>query len=103
MGELAVSFQREMNRESLAVYFKHLSDLTLYQVGLAVKRIIDSDERFPPVSRIKTLGKTFKKERPGPMQDVAQIEEVVLPNDLPRNKEDFFKAMGKLYNQVEVK
>ena len=95
MTELAISFRTETSDAEKKIYFKRLLECTFYQVTLAIDQIIDKDEKFPPVSRIKTLALTFKKERPI-VTDHVQIEEVCLPNDLPRTKEGFFAAMKDL-------
>ena len=100
MGELSVVFGRDVDKPLLSVYFKHLEYLSLYQVSLAVNEIIENDDRFPVLSRIRTLAATKKKERPQPMSEAVQIEEVVMSNDLPRTKEDFFKAMDKLIEKT---
>ena len=102
MAELGVSFNRNIDRETLAVYFKHLSSQTIYQVCMAIDDIIAIDDRFPTVSRVKAIANIQKKNPPRPMQDAEQIEEVALPNDLPRTKEAFFEAMAKLTDKVDV-
>lgn len=102
MGELSVAFGNDITAEVVRVYFKHLSKQTIYQVCRSIDEIIEKDDKFPPVSRIRALADIKKKYPPQPMQDVEQIEEVVLSNDLPKNKEDFFKAMNKLYDDVSI-
>ncbi|MDA3807565.1 MAG: hypothetical protein PF440_06605 [Thiomicrorhabdus sp.] len=102
IGELNIAFGREPNKEQMKVYFKHLQTFTLFQVSMAIMEIIEKDERFPVLSRVRSLAATKKKHKPEPYQDVPQIEEVVLPNDLPRTKEDFFKAMDELVKKVSI-
>ena len=102
IGELSVAFGRELNRELMSVYFKHLEHQTLYQVEIAITEIISKDERFPALSRIKTLADTKKKSKPEPRSDAVQIEEVVMSNDLPRSKEEFFDAMKKITTKMEI-
>ena len=102
MAELGISFNRNVDRETLAVYFKHLSSQTIYQVCRAIDDIIASDEKFPTVSRVKAMANIQKRNAPRPMQNVEQIEEVVHSNDLPRTKEDFFKAMSELTDKVDI-
>ena len=102
MGELGIAFGKPVERETLAVYFKHLSGMTIYQVSRAIDDIISNDDRFPSLSRVKSMACINKKYPPKPMQDVPQVEEVVLSNDLPKTKDDFFKAMKKLCGDVDV-
>ena len=102
MAEMGVAFGKEIDKGVLAVYFKHLSNMTIYQVCRAIDDIISKDDRFPNVSRLKAMAGINKKYPPKPMQDVPQVEEVILPNDLPRTKEGFFAAMKKLCGDVDV-
>lgn len=100
MTRLFYSFGRDIDKMIMAVYFDNLSHLTLFQVSTAIEEIISRDEKFPVSSRISTLAATKRKEKPEPIKDVPQIEEIVLSNDLPRTKEDFFIAMDKLTKKV---
>ena len=101
MGELFLSFGRDIDHSVMAVYFKHLMPLTFYQVTKSVEEIINKDDRFPNLSRVKALASIKKHQPPEPMRDVEQIEEVTLPSDLPRTKEAFFDAMRKLHGDVD--
>lgn len=102
MGELAISFQSDLTNEEIKVYFKRLNEFSIYQVEKAIDKIIDTEDRFPTVKVFRDYARAFKRDPPQPAQDVPQIEERVLPNDLPRNKEDFFDAMHKLYGDVDI-
>ena len=102
MAEMGVAFGRNINKEMLAVYFKHLSKQTIHQVTTAIDEIIAKDERFPTLSRVKAMANVQRKHPRPPMQDVPQIEEVALPNDLPRTKEAFFQAMEKLLGDADI-
>ena len=69
MGELSISFRSGISQIDIDVYFKHLQEFTLYQLRKAVDRIIEQEEYFPKVSKIKTLARTFNsapRERPMP-------------------------------------
>lgn len=103
MGEMAISFRTEIDRETLETYFKKLIGLTLFQVGLSINKITLMDEYFPKLSRVSTLAATFKREPGLPVRDSLQIEEQTFHNDMPRTKEAFFEAMDKLYGKVEAK
>ena len=76
--------------------------MTIYQVCTAIEEIISKDDRFPNVSRVKALASIKKHQTPEPARHVAMIEEAVHSNDLPKTKEEFFKAMNKLCNDVEI-
>lgn len=96
MGEMAIAFRTEVNRETLQVYFSRLQECTMYQVRLAITEITDKDEYFPKLSRIKTLAKAQRREPSRHASDALQIEEQTFSNDLPRTKEEFFAAMKDL-------
>ena len=102
MGEMAVAFREDVDQPLLTVYFKHLISFTMYQVHMAIKDIIRYDARFPKVSRVIAMAGTMKKERPKPMQDVPQLEEVII-NDNLASKEaqaEFFKNIDALLKDV---
>jgi len=103
MGKLSLAFRTETSRESLDVYYESLKSLSMYQVIRAIEEIKDNDEFFPKLSRIKTLAKSFKREPSPKVSECLQIEEQTFSNYLPKNKDDFFKAMNKLLDDVSVK
>ena len=101
MGELSLSFLTEPSKETMRVYFKRLGDCSMNQVRKAINQIIETDDRFPVLSRLKTVALTFRREVPV-VSDALQIEEVVLPNGLPTTKDDFLKAMKDLGEKFDV-
>lgn len=102
MGKLSLAFRTETSRESLDVYYDSLKSLSMYQVHRAIEEIKDNDEYFPKVSRIKTLAKSFKREPSPKVSECPQIEEQTFSNDLPKNKDEFFRAMDKLLDSVSI-
>lgn len=101
MGELAIAFRTEISREDIEVYFKHCQGLTLYQVGLAARDIINSDDRFPTLPRLKSVAR-IQKVKPEIYQDVPQIEEQTFSNDMPKTKEEFFGMIDGIVEGVTV-
>jgi len=96
MAELGVAFQKPVSKETLSVYFKRLSPLTLYQVTRAIEDIIEHDDRFPVLSRLKAVAKIQKKSQPV-YQDVPQIEEITVPAGAPRTREECMEAIDKMF------
>jgi hypothetical protein len=103
MGEMAICFRTEASRADMNVYFKHLRDCSLYQVGRAIKEIIDTRDRFPTVSQIKLLAKSFLIEKSAHVQEENLIEASSVVDDLPKTKEEFFEAMRNLCSSVDVR
>lgn len=102
MGEMSISFRSGISQADIDVYFKRLSECSMHQIRRAIQEIIDKDDYFPKLSKIKTLAKSFLREpNPVPM-DVHLIEEQTFSNDMPKTKEDFFKAMDDLVGKVSI-
>ena len=84
------------------VYFEYLEGCSMYQIDRAIKELIQTGDHFPYLSKVLTLARSFKREPTAPMSDHIQIKEVNPPNDLPRTKDDFFKAMKTLTKKMEA-
>ncbi len=101
MGEMALSFRTEAGSAVFNVYFDKLSDLSMYQVDKAINRIIDQGEKFPTVSGIKKVARTYPRV---PLREDRHLPllELHVPDDAPKTKNDFIKAMAELVKDVDV-
>lgn len=101
IGELALSFRTEAGFATINTYFEKLKDLSMYQVDMAINKIIDQGERFPTVSGIKKVARTYPRQPLRADRHIPLIE-MQVPDDAPRSKEEFLKAMNKLMNDVDI-
>lgn len=102
IGELALSFRTEAGFATINTYFEKLRDLSMYQVDRAINKIIDQGDRFPTVSGIKKEARTYPRQALRVDRHLPMLE-LPIPGDAPKSKEDFFKAMDKLVNDVDIK
>jgi len=60
MGEMAAAFGKDMQRETMATYFKHLADYKIEAIAYAVEQAIKNSERFPVVKLIREHAATYR-------------------------------------------
>lgn len=76
MGEMAAAFSRDMNKETMATYFKHLIDYPLDAVAYAVDKAIKTEERLPVIKTLRELANSYRPpSKRQPITDAPQIEE----------------------------
>lgn len=63
MGEMAAAFNRDMPKETMAVYFKHLIDYPLAAVAWAVDKAIKTDDRLPVIKTIREHAGAYRPPR----------------------------------------
>lgn len=76
MGEAGAAFGRNPEKETMATYFKYLSDYQLDAVRFAVDQAIKTGERFPVIKTLREFANAYRPPSgKKPMTDAPQIAE----------------------------
>lgn len=62
MGEAGAAFGRNPEKETMATYFKYLSDYQLDAVRFAVDQAIKTGERFPVIKTLREFANAYRPQ-----------------------------------------
>ena len=104
MGELGLAFRVDASKEMMAVYWKHLHDRSMYQVGHAITDIIRSGDRFPTVARIRELAGSYREFKTREITEPArQITEFKASDyQMPEGDDWFEKMLGETSEKMAI-
>jgi hypothetical protein len=100
IGELCASFRIDPTDVLLETYFKFLADRSIYQLEMAITQLIQTGERFPTVSQIRTLAGSFREMKTKEITDAPQIEQFSEADFKPVSAEQFFEKVGSYFKTV---
>ena len=103
MGELYKAFGLSPDKQQMLVYFKFLSDRSFYQVESAVTQLIQTGDRFPTVAKIRELASAYREFKTVEQSESIQIEEFTTVDEQPHTADDFFRIVGELVGEKEIK
>lgn len=104
MGEIGAAFGRNPEKETMAVYFKHMADYSLEAVTWAIDKAVKTEERFPVIKTLRELANSYRPTTPRQTAtDAVQIAEcTVQSRDEAKASLDRLMAGIENWNQSEA-
>jgi hypothetical protein len=94
----------EVSKERKAVYIYSLADMPFEAISYAVKNIIQKEDRFPVVAKIREYARGYRPpcNRMPVIPESHQVAEFSQTSDVAESPDAFFERMRSIIGKVGV-
>lgn len=102
MGEAGAAFGRNPEKETMATYFKYLSDYQLDAVRFAVDQAIKTGERFPVIKTLREFANAYRSPvKRQVATEAVQIAEFT-ESEIEASKQNICNIINGLCDSTDV-